>query len=1003
MGGFPGEKSPVFGRFQLLLLALAAVSYISTPAAFAQEVAILIRFKQNLEKQAQGELPDLFQSWKSTDSSPCKWEGISCDSKSGLVTGINLADLQIDAGEGVPPVVCELPSLESLNLGNNEIGGGFPQHLFQCSSLKSLNLSMNLFVGLLPNNISALTKLENLDLCGNNFTGEIPPGFGRLPSLLELNLTNNLLNGTVPGFLGQLSNLQRLDLAYNPMAEGPIPEELGRLTKLRNLILTKINLVGKIPESLGNLVELEEILDLSWNGLSGSLPASLFNLHKLKLLELYDNQLEGEIPANIFNLTSITDIDISNNRLTGSIPSGITQLKSLRLLHLWQNELTGFIPEGIQDLEDFFELRLFKNNLTGRIPQKLGSNGKLEVFDVSNNMLEGPIPPELCKSKRLVELILFNNGITGGIPDSYGSCPSVERILMNNNKLNGSIPPGIWNTEHAYIVDLSENELSGSISSEISKASNLTTLNLYGNKLSGPLPPELGYIPDLTRLQLYGNMFEGELPSQLGQLSRLNVLFVHDNKLEGQIPKALGMCKDLAQLNLAGNQLTGSIPESLGDISGLTLLDLSRNMLTGDIPLSIGEIKFSSFNVSYNRLSGRVPDGLANGAFDSSFIGNPELCASSGSSLLSLSSCGRNGGESSGSRHGRVGLLGYVIGGTFAAAALLFIVGSWLFVRKYRQMKSGDSSRSWSMTSFHKLPFNHVGVIESLDEDNVLGSGGAGKVYLGKLSNGQAVAVKKLWSAAKKGDDSASQKYERSFQAEVETLGKLRHKNIVKLLFCYTCDDDKFLVYDYMENGSLGDMLHSKKAGRALDWPARHRIALGAAEGLAYLHHDYKPQVLHCDVKSNNILLDAELEPHGLARIIQQHGNGVSMTSIAGTYGYIAPEYAYTLKVTEKSDIYSFGVVLLELVTGKRPIEAEFGDGVDIVRWVCDKIQARNSLAEIFDSRIPSYFHEDMMLMLRVGLLCTSALPVQRPGMKEVVQMLVEARPKEKILAKQAV
>lgn len=311
-----------------------------------------------------------------------------------------------------------------------------------------------------------------------------------------------------------------------------------------------------------------------------------------------------------------------------------------------------------------------------------------------------------------------------------------------------------------------------------------------------------------------------------------------------------------------------------------------------------------------------------------------------------------------------------------------------------------------SLTSFHKLGFSEYEILSGLDEDNVIGSGGSGRVYRTTLRNGETVAIKKLWNNNERGEG----RNDRAFKAEVATLGKIRHKNIVKLLCCCSSKDTKLLVYEYMPNGSLGDLLHGTKAG-ILDWPSRYKIALGAAQGLAYLHHDCAAPIVHRDIKCNNILLDADFEAHvadfGVAKVMDQLAEDTAaaasssvkphdqslVSGIAGSYGYIAPEHAYTNKVTEKSDIYSFGVVLLELVTGKKPVLPEFGDNTDIVKWVCTKISSNEGVMEVLDSRLADSSKDDMLLVLRVALLCTNALPLNRPSMREVVEMLVEANP----------
>ncbi|KAJ7522328.1 hypothetical protein O6H91_18G006700 [Diphasiastrum complanatum] len=963
------------------LFDLASLVYCEA----SQEVSILIEVKKGLE-DPQG----LLNNWIASDGMPCSWTGVTCDNTTGVVTEVDLSNMNL-AGP-LPSGLCLLRNLTSLNLGNNFLNGSFPDELLGCNNLMLLNLSQNLIVSVLPTGISKLQRLTNLDLNGNNFSGPIPSGFGELSQLESLNLTNNLLNETIPAFLGNLSNLKWLDLAYNPFAQGEIPAKLGNLHQLLNLHLSTANLIGSIPDSLGNLTELTFFLDLSCNFLHGNIPAGIMRLPKLMKLELYSNQLSGQIPTVMQNLLAITDLDLSNNSLTGTIPSDITKLKTLVLLHLWQNQLSGEIPPELAMLPRLSKLRLFNNHFSGQLPQTFGDACPFEYFDVSLNDLHGSIPPNLCRDGQLQELILFNNSFSGNLPETYGNCSSLYRILLSDNKLSGKIPAHIWNSPHLYIFDLSNNNFEGNITSEISLASNLTTLYIAGNQFNGTIPSEIQNLQKLNKLWASHNQISGNIPSEIGSLEGLNQLLLDHNLFSGAVPSELSNCHQLSVLQLSHNRLTGSIPPSLGNLTVLTELDFSNNQLSGNIPTQLGMIRFSEFNVSFNNLIGSVPESLINGAFYSSFIGNPRLCGRDLQAVMPCSRSAENG--MSKTEHKDVA---WWIGGTFLVAAFVSLVGGVCFYFRssffhVNFLKEKECKALWNLTSFHKLGFNEYEVLGSLDEDNVIGTGGAGKVYKSTLSNGQVVAVKKLWTEGKSGT-----KHDNGFKAEVETLGHLRHKNVVKLLCCGSSPSAKLLVYEYMPNGSLGDLLHGSKAS-ILDWAKRHKIAVGAAEGLSYLHHDYKPQILHCDVKSNNILLDLDYEAHvadfGLARILQSCSKGVSMSSVAGTYGYIAPEYAYTWKVSEKSDVYSFGVVLLELVTGKRPISAEFGDGEDLVKWVCNKLQTKRGIEDLLDPRIGLEFQEETMMVLRIGLLCTSTLPVQRPSMREVVQMLLEANPK---------
>ncbi|KAG9440069.1 hypothetical protein H6P81_020234 [Aristolochia fimbriata] len=325
-----------------------------------------------------------------------------------------------------------------------------------------------------------------------------------------------------------------------------------------------------------------------------------------------------------------------------------------------------------------------------------------------------------------------------------------------------------------------------------------------------------------------------------------------------------------------------------------------------------------------------------------------------------------------------------------------------LAVFRHYKTASAKPNPSWKVTSFHRSGefADEVEILKRLTEENLVGTGGSGKVYRAELKSGQTVAAKKIRVS---GED------RRAFEAEVEILGSVRHGNIVKLLCCYTGEDCRVLVYEYMPNGSLRTALHEKGGGAALDWATRRRIAVGAAHGLAYLHHDCVPPVVHRDVKSGNILLDADFRARvadfGLARAMESGGGERVMTGVAGSYGYIAPEYGYTLKVNEKSDVYSFGVVLLELLTGKKPVDpSSFGDARDLVKWVHDVVSSRKTPAaadavacfrQLFDPNITSSTEcdwEDMVRVLNVALLCTAAFPMNRPSMRKVVELLNDRR-----------
>uniref|UniRef100_A0A0C9RSL6 TSA: Wollemia nobilis Ref_Wollemi_Transcript_14978_3744 transcribed RNA sequence n=1 Tax=Wollemia nobilis TaxID=56998 RepID=A0A0C9RSL6_9CONI len=911
----------------------------------SREGQLLLRMKESWNT-SQGQLDD----WKNSTSvyAHCNWHGITCDNLNNSVVALNLS--QLNLGGEIPPSFCELSNLTELDLSWNYFEGSFP---FNCTRLRYLNLSQNVFVGSLPEEIYKLEQLQYLDISANTFSGDIPAGLGRLPKIEVLFLYSNLLNGTVPAFLGNLSTLTSLRLDGNPLAPGVIPPELGNLTRLQYLYMGGCNLVGEIPTKLTTLT-------------------------KIKGLYLFKNNLSGPIPANINNLKSIVDLDFSRNRLNGSVPPGIGDLTKLEKLQLYQNQLSGSIPYELDKLVNLVHLKLYENRLSGHISPDIGMNSKnLLEFDVSTNQLSGPLPQNVCKGGALDAFIVFKNKFNGSLPEFLGNCPSVSAVHAHFNQLSGQVPPGLWSSPLLQELRLANNFLQGQVSDQISKASGMTQLDIAHNQFSGSIPPQIGGLKNLALFAASGNNLSGTIPAELARLPSLNSLFLGNNMFSGELPETMSW-SGLSQLNLTNNRIRGSIPSSLGSLPVLNSLDLSNNLLEGRIPPQLGKLKLSVLNVSGNRLSGPVPDDLNSLAYDKSFLDNPGLC---GDEALGLPSCSRS------EKH-----MSRVFIAVVAMAGVVCLIALGCCYRTYRDFFHDKSRRvSWKLMPFHIVEFQESDVVKRLTEDNVIGSGGAGKVYKVALPNSQILAVKKIWNNGR-----VESRQDKEFDAEVDTLGKIRHANIVKLLCCISSADSKLLVYEYMENGSLYDCLHGPQP-QALDWPTRYQIAFGAAQGLSYMHHGCSQPIVHRDVKSNNILLDFEFKAHiadfGLARIVERLGQNHEVSGFAGSYGYMAPEYAYTLKVNEKCDIYSFGVVLLELLTGKKPNEEEFGNRSDIVRWIRYQIQSPNEMRAVLDSRVSEGYTEEMTCMLRVAMLCTSTLPINRPSMREVVEMMLHCNP----------
>lgn len=859
----------------LITCALLICSFIPI-LCLAGDSEILIRVKNTGLDDPDGKL----KNWVvNDDHNPCNWTGITCDSNKHSVISINLSHTNI-YGE-FPSGFCRIRSLRNLYLADNNINGSLSsESLSLCSHLHELDLSFNLIFGQLPEFTPEFSELKFLDLSYNNFTGDIPASFGRFPALKVLNLSNNFFNRSIPSFLGNISELTQLLLGYTSFKPSPLPPEIGNLTKLEVLWLASTNLNGNIPDSVGNLVSLKN-LDLSTNLLSGKIPETIGGLRSVEQIEFYQNQLSGELPESLGNLSTLRNFDISQNGFTGKLPDKIAGL-NFESLNLNDNLFEGEVPESLARSPNLWQLKLFNNSFSGRLPENLGRYSNLEDLDVSTNNFSGELPKYLCFRKKLERLVAFNNKFSGNLPDTVVNCDSLNYIRIEHNEHSGELPAKFW-AKPLTLLQLNGNHFEGSVSASIAVASEITELTISNNKFSGVIPTVICKLRNLKTLDVSRNLFSGDIPSCLTELKELQKLRMQENMFTGTIPSSAGSWMDLTELNLSKNQLSGKIPPELGDKPVLNYLDLSVNTLKGEIPADLSKLKLNQFNVSNNNLQGKVPLGFNYHLYISSLLGNPNLCSPN---LKPLSQCPKT----------RPATL-YVVIVLSICAALLIGSLSWHF-KKRSESFGGKSKRLHKVTTFQRIGFNEEEVTGSLTEENIIGTGGSGLVYKVKLKSGQIVAVKKLLGGNRKPDSYAI------FRSEVETLGGIRHGNIVKLLFSCSGEDFRILGYEYMENGSLGNVLHGEKSGGLLDWPKRFKIAVGSAKGLAYLHHDCMPAIVHRDVKSNNILLDVDFNPRvsdfGLARILQQdvEEEDFAMSRIAGSYGYIAPGKIYSFIVT---------------------------------------------------------------------------------------------------------
>ncbi|XP_031101560.1 LRR receptor-like serine/threonine-protein kinase ERECTA [Ipomoea triloba] len=916
---------------QCLLLVTFSMFLSFVSSAESDEGATLLEIKKSFR-----DVDNVLYDWTDSPSSDyCAWRGVTCDNVTFNVVALNLSGLNLD-GE-ISPAIGQLKSLVSIDLKQNRLSGQIPDEIGDCSSLINLDLSFNELYGDIPFSISKLKQLETLILKNNELIGPIPSTLSQIPNLKVLDLAQNKLSGEIPRLIYWNEVLQYLGLRGN-------------------------NLVGTLSPDMCQLTGLW-YFDVRNNSLTGSIPREIGNCTAFQVLDLSYNKLTGEIPFNI-GFLQVATLSLQGNRLSGKIPSVIGLMQALAVLDLSCNELTGPIPPILGNLSYTEKLYLHGNKLTGSIPSELGNMTKLHYLELNNNQLTGHIPSELGKLTELFDLNVANNLLVGPIPDNLSSCTNLNSLNVHGNKLNGTIPPAFQKLE------------------------SMTYLNLSSNNIKGPIPIELSRIGNLDTLDLSNNKISGSIPSPLGDLEHLLKLNLSKNDITGYLPPEFGNLRSIMEIDISSNHLSGPIPEELGQLQNLYLLKVENNNLSGDVMSLASCLSLSVLNVSYNNLVGNIPTGNNFSRFSpDSFIGNPGLCG------YWMSSPCHAPRPTMRVTISKAAILGIALG---ALVILLMILVAACRPQYPNTFMEGsiDKPVNYSTPKLVILNMNmalHVyedimRMTENLSEKYIIGYGASSTVYKCILKNCKPVAIKKLYSHYPQ--------YLKEFETELETVGSIKHRNLVSLQGYSLSSAGHLLFYDYMENGSLWDLLHGATTKKKkLDWDTRLRIALGAAEGLAYLHHDCNPRIIHRDVKSSNILLDKDFEAHltdfGIAKSLCTSKSYTS-TYIMGTIGYIDPEYARTSRLTEKSDVYSYGIVLLELLTGRKAVDNES----NLHHLILTKA-ANNAVMESVDAEISATCQDlgDVKKVFQLAILCTKRQPSERPSMHEVTRVLGSLMP----------
>ncbi|KAI3809455.1 hypothetical protein L1987_25430 [Smallanthus sonchifolius] len=857
--------------------------------------------------------------------------------------------------------------------------------------------------GFLSPHVGNLSFLRELSLPNNNFQGVIPSELGRLSRLRFLYLNENKLNGAIPGNISSCSKLEELDLSENRLVGG-IPKEISFLSKLIFVSLEDNNLTGGITPFLGNITSMEEFSAVG-NSLGGSIPDTLGHWKNLKTFYCSHCKLYGTIPHSLYNLSLLTEISLADNQLTGSLPTAIgTMLPNLVLVQLWGNQLTGPLPPSISNCSRLLGLELLENNFSGKLTIDFAKLRDISFLSLGSNTFgskEADAMKFIDTLKNCTKLEILDLGycaFKGLLPRSIGNLSNqLQHLHLGENQLHGNLPISIDNLVGLTSLHVGGNQLTGNIPSTIGKLQKLQVVFLYKNQLSGTIPDAIGNLSSLITLDLFSNMLEGVIPSSMGNCHRLLELYLNDNKLNGRIPTRLLQLSSLSKvLNLSQNNLFGSLPTEVGYLNKLTTLDLSYNNISGNIPSSLGDcVGLSKLSLKANLFQGEVPT-LGVFANESAFsvLGNSKLCG--GFVDFVLPKCNEI------KKHKKkFPLFVIVILIAFTFLAIMCLAYAWC-KKSRRQL-----SQSLMTDRFLKVSYNQLlKATNGFSEANLIGNGGFSSIYKGILDedNGRFVAVKVLHLQ--------NQGAQRSFMRECEAWRNIRHRNLLRIITsCSSIDfqgnDFKALVYEFMSKGSLHDWLHSSEGTSRLSLLQIANILIDVASALDYIHNHCLPTVVHGDLKPRNILLDDDMVAHvgdfGLARFLGTTSYQNSSTGIRGTIGYAAPEYGLGNEMTSSGDVYSFGILILEVMTKKNPSDDIFNEGFSLHKFA--SMALPDHVTDIIDVNILNIYQEDENTMqnamkineclastVKIGVSCSMDSPQQRMDIKTVVRELQHIR-----------
>nr|XP_011460820.1 PREDICTED: probable leucine-rich repeat receptor-like serine/threonine-protein kinase At3g14840 isoform X2 [Fragaria vesca subsp. vesca] len=836
--------------------------------------------------------------------------------------------------------------------------------------------------------MARLPYLQQIDLARNYLNGTIPPEWGSLP-LVNISLVGNRLTGSIPVELANITTLKSLTIDFNNFSGG-LPWELGFLPSIETLVLTSNNFTGELPDTFAKLTKLKDFRIID-NSLSGKIPDYIQNWTNIKKLGIQASGLTGPIPSGISLLTSLTDLRITDlNGPESSFPR-LENMKNLKILILRSCYINGQLPEYFSDMTELTTLDLSFNKLTGKVPRSfVAPTNNLDYIFLTGNLLNGPEP-------------LWMVG---------------ENVDLSYN--NFTITPGPVNCQPQAGWNLFAGSSEGN-SSAVSCLSNKTTtcskswytlnINCGG---SGVTVDGTTYDEDIT-----ANGPSSYYMSSTNWVSSSTGYFPDDDSSTDHFTSSTNS----SRLSMANAQLYMT-----ARLSPISLTYYGFCLLNGNytVNLHFAEIMFTN-GPTYSSLGRRIFDVYIQGIRVLQDFNIADEAGGAGKAVIKNYTAavttntleirffwagkGTTGipvrgvygplisaisvvpdfeppAEISSGHISKSISIGAVVGIMAAGAVfLVLLVFAYLWWRGYlRRERTLEQDLKGVDLQTGKFSLRQIkDATKNFDISNKIGEGGFGPVYKGQLSDGTIIAVKQLSAKSKQGN--------REFVNEIGMISALQHPHLVKLYGCCIEGNQLLLVYEYMENNSVGRALFGAKESQLkLDWPTRHKICVGIAKGLAYLHEESRLKIVHRDIKATNVLLDKNLDPKisdfGLAKLDEDDSTHIS-TRIAGTYGYMAPEYAMRGYLTDKADVYSFGILVLEMVSGRcnttyRSKEESFY----ILDWAL-LLQEKASLLDLVDPRLGCDFNkEEVMITINVALLCCNITAALRPAMSLVVSML---------------